>query len=100
MPKIIMFVSFELNNPNLLNDWKTLSAIINDDLQGVDGFISRDSAQGKDGTIYCILKWHSQAQQEAFRASLEARPEWPQMMEDFGRIVNLDTMAPEVLEVF
>lgn len=99
MSQVIMSVSFELNDPNLLSDWKKMSAMISSDLVGVDGFISRDSAQGKDGKVYCILKWESQKQQEAFRASLESRPEWGKMMEDFGRIVNLDTMAPELLEV-
>ncbi|MBT5230992.1 MAG: hypothetical protein HOM11_12035 [Methylococcales bacterium] len=99
MSEVIAVVTFELNNQDLLNDWKDMSAMISADIAGAEGFISRDSAQGEDGKVYCILKWASVAHQEAFMAALEARDEWAKMMEDFGKIVNLETMTTEILQV-
>ncbi len=99
MSKIMMRVSFELNDQNMIEDWKKMSAMINADLAGVDGFISRDSVKDVDGKLYCILKWDSREQQETFRKKLEASENWPEMMKDFARIVNMETMQQEFLEV-
>ena len=99
MNKVIVIVSFELNDQNLIEDWKKMSAIISADLEGVNGFIYRDSAISKDKNVYCILKWNSKEQQEKFRVELESRKEWPEMMADFSRIVNMQTMKREILEV-
>ncbi len=100
MSKVIMIVSFELNNQNLIEDWKKMSAKISADLEGVDGFIYRDSAISNDNKVYCILKWNSLEQSKKFRATIEAREDWPQLMADFSKIVNMETMTQEVLEVF
>lgn len=99
MTKIVMIVSFELNDPSLIEDWKKISAMISDDLAGVDGFIYRDSAISEDKTVFCILKWNSKEHQQKFRAELESSKEWPAMMADFARIVNMETMKQEFLEV-
>ena len=99
MSKIMLMASFQLNSPDLLEDWKKMSAMISADLQGVDGFISRDSVREENGTVYCILKWASKEQQENFRKALEAREEWPELMGEFSRIVNMETMKEEFFEV-
>jgi hypothetical protein len=57
MQKVIKMVSFELNSPELLKDWKKLSTEINTDLQKVDGFLERESAQDENGLVYCVVKW-------------------------------------------
>ena len=96
MSQIVLTVSFNLD---FVNDWKKISANISDDLVGVDGFISRDSAVDDEGTIYCILKWESLKQQEAFMKSFEVREGASEMMAEFGRIVNMETMKREVYDV-
>ncbi len=99
MSKVIASVSFKLNNENLLDDWKKLSTTISEDLATVDGFISRDSAKGEDGSYYCFVKWGSMKQQEAFMKHFEGSEEFGEMMAEFGRIVNMETMKHDILEV-
>lgn len=99
MSKIIVNASFYLNDESLLEDWKKMSAVIDEDLVGVDGFISRDSAIGEDKKVYCILKWDSLTQQEAFMKSFEEREDSAELMAEFGRIVNMETMTRELLDV-
>ena len=99
MSKVMMIISFELNNMDLLDEWKGMSAMINSDLEGVDGFISRDSLKGSDDKIYCVIKWDTKKQQEAYRVKLEAKKEWPEMSKSFERLVNMKTMTNEILEV-
>lgn len=99
MSKVMKIVSFELNNMNLLDEWKKVSAMIDSDLQGVDGFISRDSLKGSDNKIYCILKWETKEQQEAYRVILEEKMKDPEMSKSFGKFVNMKTMTSEFLEI-
>ena len=101
MSQIIVIATLKLNDENLLEDWKVISEDINADLAGVDGFISRDSARGEDGLIYCILKWESKAQQEKFMSELMSRTdeESQKMFTEFGRVVNMESMTKEFLEV-
>jgi hypothetical protein len=101
MSKIMVITTLRLNNESLLGEWKVISQKINKDLEGQDGFISRDSVCKEDGLIYCILKWESKAQQEKFMAALMARDDIASnmMMEDFAHIVNVETMTKEFLEV-
>lgn len=98
MKNIIQFATLELRNENLKEDWKKISAKINDDLQGVDGFISRDSAFGEDGKVYCILKWESQEKANAMQKILES-DEYKDAMIAFAEIVNMETMKSETLIV-
>ncbi|MCK5725627.1 MAG: hypothetical protein KAH22_02235 [Thiotrichaceae bacterium] len=99
MTHIILKVTFKLNDDNFLDDWKKMSADINADLALVDGFISRQSARGEEGTIYCLVQWESQAQHDAFRQGFESHPDFAEMMAEFSRIVNMETMKEEVLMV-
>jgi len=101
MGQIIVIATLRLNDEDLLGDWKVISQKIDDDLEGQDGFISRDVARSEDGSIYCILKWESKAKQEKFMGELMARSdeESMAMMAEFGRVVNVEGMTKEVLEV-
>ena len=99
MSQVIVNVSFKLNDENLLDDWKKLSAIINLDLASVDGFLSRDSAIGDDGSVYCLVKWDSLEKQEMFMKSFEEQENHQEMMAEFGRLANMETMQRELLEV-
>ncbi len=99
MNKVIIVVSFGLNDESLMDDWKKMSSKISADLEGADGFIYRDSAIGEDKKVYCILKWNSNEQRQKFRTELESMKEWPEMMASFSRIVNMQTMKQEILEV-
>jgi len=101
MSKIMVIATLKLNSEDLLEDWKVISKKITADLTGQDGFISRDSVRGEDGLIYCILKWASKSQQEAFMAGLIARKDEESlaMMTEFGRVVNVESMSKEFFEV-
>jgi quinol monooxygenase YgiN len=98
MAKIVHIVSFELNDENLMEDWKKMSAGISTSLQNAPGFISRDSAVGKDKKVYCVLKWESMESQEAVKKMLKS-PEMADEMEKFAKIANLQTMTEKFLEV-
>ena len=91
----------KLNDENLLEDWKVLSKKINADLVGVDGFISRDSACGEDGLVYCVLKWESKEHQEKFQSHTMSRTdeEFQKMFAELGRIMNMENMTREFFEV-
>ncbi|QKQ24312.1 hypothetical protein HUE58_04060 [Candidatus Ruthia endofausta] len=52
MSEHFVIMSFELNNQDLVNDWKTLSKKIDEDIAKADGFISRDSGVDEDGRVY------------------------------------------------
>lgn len=65
MQNIITMASFELNDQNLAGEWKEMSDHITESLKKVDGFISRDSAVGEDGKIYCFVKFETVEKQEA-----------------------------------
>ncbi len=98
MNKILQIVSFELNDINMMEDWKKMSIEITKSLNNAPGFISRDSAVGKDNKIYCVLKWKNQEAQENVKRMLES-PEMKKEMEAFARIANMQTMAEEFLEI-
>ncbi len=98
MQNIIALISFELNDQNLTDAWKKMSDEITKSLQGVDGFIYRDSAIGEDGKVYCILKWESEEKQLAFKKTMETEA-FQEKMKDFGKFVNMATMKSEVLKV-
>jgi len=101
MSQIIVIAKLELNNKNLLDDWKVLSRQIGEDLEGEDGFIYRDSVINGDGTISCILKWESKVHQEKFMADLTERSDMitNMRMEEFERVVNVSTIKQEFLEI-
>ena len=101
MSKIMIITTLTLKSENLLDEWKALSAKIDQDLAGADGFISRDVVRKEDGTIYCILKWESTEQQVKFMAALAARDDIVSnmMMEDFANIVDVANMTKESFEV-
>ena len=101
MSQIMVIAKLSLNEESLLEDWKNISAKIDADLESVDGFISRDSVRGEDGLIYCILKWQSKAHQEKFMADLTSRTDEQSvaMFAEFARVVNVEGMSREFLEV-
>ncbi len=98
MAKIIQIVSFELNDENLMEEWKGMSAGISESLKNAPGFISRDSAVSKDKKIYCVLKWEDMASQEAVRKMLESS-EMEEEMKGFAKVANMSTMKEDFLEV-
>ena len=100
MGEYLKIVSFELNDKNLLNDWKVFSKEIDEDFANVEGFISRESGIDENGRIYCIVKWQSKTHQEKFMQRLTSSEDYPKIMEHFGSIANMDTMTPNNLEVF
>ena len=99
MSEYFAIVSFELNDKNLLNDWKVFSKEIDEDISQADGFISRDSGIDENGKVYCLVKWQSEAHQQNFRKQLEANENWPKTIQRFGTIANMSTMTPNNLEV-
>jgi hypothetical protein len=99
MQEVIKTVSFELHSPDLLPDWQSLSKSITDDLQGVEGFISRDSAQDENGLIYCIVRWKDASYQEKFMQEFSARDDFDKNMEEFGKIANMETMKSQSLSI-
>ena len=101
MSKIMVMAKLRLNDENLLEDWKVISAQIDKDLVGVDGFISRDVVQADDGLIYCILKWESRTQQEKFMEELMVRTDEESMaiMVEFARVVNVEEISKEFLTI-
>jgi hypothetical protein len=97
-PGILHIVSFELNDKNLLSDWKKMSDGITISLKNAPGFISRESALKKDGKIYCVLFWENMTAQEAVKKMLES-PEMAEEMKAFAVIANLETMKEDFLEI-
>ena len=98
MNSIVALISFELNNENLLPEWKKMSDGINESLKEVDGFIYRDSAIGEDGKVYCIVKWENTEKQAAFKKIMESEA-FQEKMKEFGKFVNMTTMKSEMLKV-
>lgn len=98
MNKILQIVSFDLNGQNLLEDWKKMSTGITAKLQNSPGFISRESAIGRDGKVYCVLHWENMKSQEAVKKMLEA-PEMVGEMKAFAVIANLQSMKEEFLNI-
>ena len=97
---VIIIATLELNSPELLADWKAISDEISADLKAnAKGFISRASAVDENGLVYCVLKWTSQADSEAFMQSLMLRPSFMEQMAEFGRVVNMESMTKKVLDV-
>lgn len=99
MNEVILLITFKLNSDDMLKDWIKMSRMIDSTLQGIDGFISRDSTKNEDGVISCIVKWSNKDVQKSYRAKLESNENFSKIMEDFSKIVNLETMKQEFLEV-
>ncbi len=100
MSEYFVIMSFELNDKNLVNDWQALSKEIDTDIQKADGFIARDSGIDENGRVYCLVKWQSEAHQNAFRKALEARQQWPDMMAHFSSIANMETANNQTITLF
>jgi hypothetical protein len=101
MADIKIIVTLQLNSPDLLEDWKRISADISADLKAnATGFVSRESGIDEDGMLYCILQWNSVQDSEAFMQSLMIRPDFMEKMADFARVVNMETMSKKVIELF
>lgn len=98
MQNIVMLITLELNDKNLLSEWKQMSDGISHSLQNVDGFIYRDSAIGEDGKVYCIVKWESAEKQDVFNKILESDAFKDEMIK-FAKLINMETMKSEVLQV-
>ena len=100
MKKVYVIASFYLKSPDFLEDWKKLSAHITEELSLVDGFLSREAAQGKDGKIYCILTRENKEKQEAFAKQFEQmQKDNPEQFSEFWRIADVSAMNKEILEV-
>ena len=99
MKNVIQLVSFELNDKSMSDEWKIMSDMINTKIKETDGFMSRDSAVGEDGVVYCILKWESKEHVEAFQKVMEG-DEFKENMAEFAKIANVETMKTETLKVF
>jgi len=101
MEKIMVIATLKLNDENLLDDWRIISAKITEELVDEDGFLSRDVIRGDDGVISCILKWESKEKQEKFMNALIARTDEESlaMMAEFGRIVDAKNMTREYFKV-
>jgi len=99
MKNVIVLASFELNDQSFLEEWKNISAGINESLKQEDGFISRYSGSGEDGRIHCILRWENNEKRKVFSKKMEEES-FKEKMKDFGRIANLQTMKKEIIEVF
>ncbi|SMN00433.1 hypothetical protein SPONL_1310 [uncultured Candidatus Thioglobus sp.] len=100
MSEYFVIMSFELNDKNLMDDWKALSKEIDEDIAKAEGFISRDSGVDEDGRVYCLVKWKSKMHQENFRTQLETRIDYAEIMQDFARIGNMETSVNQMIEVF
>lgn len=99
MQEVIMMVSFELNSKELLDDWKKLSTIISKDLQGVEGFISRDSAQDENGLVYCVVRWKDKSYQEKFMQEFSQKESFENDMAEFASLANMETMVSKTLNI-
>lgn len=100
MNKYFVILSFDLNDKNLIDDWVILSKEIDEDISKAKGFIARDSGVDEHGRVYCLVKWQSKTHQENFRKQLEAKDEWPQMMQRFNSIANMKTSTNKTIEIF
>ena len=101
MSTIKIIATLQLNNPELLEEWKVISADINEDLKNnARGFISRESGIDADGLVYCILEWESREASEKFRKGLSSRPDFMEKMEDFSRVVNMESMTKKIVDLF
>lgn len=98
MQNIMLIASFEINDKSLMGDWKKMSDGITESLKSVDGCYFRESAIGEDGKIYCILKWENIEKRNAFMKTMQDDSFKDQMVE-FSRIVNMETMKSEVLNI-
>jgi heme-degrading monooxygenase HmoA len=99
MSAYFVSVSFQLN-PGKLEDWKAMSAEIDKDIAIKKGFVSRDSGIDENNLVYCLVKWQSKDDQEAFKRSLEAQKVWSEMMENFANIVDMTTMESREIDLF
>ncbi|MCK5917715.1 MAG: antibiotic biosynthesis monooxygenase [Cocleimonas sp.] len=91
--------SFKLHDGQLEN-WKELSKNIDTDIAKAEGFISRDSGIDADSRVYCIVKWESKANQEAFMKQLMAGEGANEMIKHFGSIANMETEIRNEVEIF
>ena len=101
MSDIKIIATLQLNGPELLEDWKRISADITADLKAnATGFISRESGVDENGLIYCILQWKSREDSESFMQSLPMRSDFMEKMTDFSRVVNMETMNKKIIDLF
>ena len=101
MADIKIIATLQLNSPDLLEDWKKISADISADLKATaTGFVSRESGVDENGLVYCILQWNSIEDSEAFMQSLPLRPNFMEKMADFARVVNMESMTKKVIALF
>lgn len=97
MQNIIQIATLQLNKEVSIVEWKKMSDKISSDLKYAPGFISRDSAVGVGGKIYCIVKWDCKENAEKMQAKLQS-DEFKGAMEAFAKIVNMQTMTSETLK--
>ena len=94
--EIFTLVEFKLKDWVKIEEWKVMSDSINELLSGVSGFQFRDSATDENGNVYCILKWDSESHSKEFDKILEGKPE---MIEEFEKFINMETMKMKNLSV-
>jgi len=100
MKEVFILVKFELNKWVKIEDWKKMSDGINADMKGTDGLQFRDSAVDENGNVYCILKWDTIEQRTVFHDNMmKTFKEQPEIMEEFGKLANMETMKMDILKV-
>ena len=98
--EIYILVKFELNEGVKIEDWKKMSDGITADMKGTDGLISRESAVDEKWNVYCILKWDTIEQRTVFHDNMmKEMDEKPEMMEEFGKLANMESFTMDILNV-
>ena len=100
MKNIYVLVKFQLKEWVDISEWKTVSDGITEKIEKEEGCFFRDSAVDEAGNVYCIIKWESEEKQKAFKKKFHAEmKEKPEIMKEFSRIGDMDTMTMDILEV-
>ena len=101
MSDIKIIATLQLNAPELIEDWKRISADITADLHAnATGFISRESGIDEEGLVYCVLQWKSREDSESFMQSLPMRSDFMEKMAEFSRVVKMESMTKKIINLF
>jgi len=100
MENTYILVKFRLNEGIDISEWKQMSDEITEKIEKEEGCYFRDSAVDTDGNVYCIIKWENEEKQKAFKEKFHAEmAEKPEIMKEFSRLGDMDTMSVDVLRV-
>lgn len=100
MKNIYTLVQFALNEGIELSEWEVISSDINNDMKKANGLHFRDSGVDDKGNIYCILKWESEEHHKAFKEIMDKTfADHPEIMKEFWRVADMDTMSTTQINV-